>query len=486
VFHTGSAGVGLDLPDGAAADTRSVVAATAQEPIALASGEPARPVDTATAVGPGEATLAFPSGRWASLFVAADRIEAVVSGDGRLDRAAAGDALEPMLPWPAPPLGTLPAFPHHASGDAATLVHGGGDAAGRLHLAATGLRRLEWYNATARCSMACPDGPAYQAWTVPGTHGDRVELRNSTALDARGGTVAVDGAVDAFVLGGRGLEVAVDGWVRLPQVALDGCAECGSGRTLRLDGDGLALHALAPQGGQAGRLSGRLEAPAALAALDEDRDVSLAAAVAGAAAGGGLAVAAALALRALGALRVRASGPETEGFGHTRRDGLFDLVAGEPGLTFREVERRLGWGNGVTRHHLDILVQQGHLVARRHLNTVRYFENHGRFDADWQAVVHRRDPGSRWLLEVLRLAPRTQREVVELAEQIGWSRSATQRRLARLVDDGLLATQPDGNGRRYCLTPAQPPARGWLGRRGPAPAAAAPAALARPGGTTAP
>lgn len=498
LLHGGPAGVDLTLPDGASASTRTVVAATVGEPRLLASGYPTPPVETSSEVGPGSATLAFEAGRWASLFVVADRIEATLSGGGRFDRVDAGQPLEQKLPWPPPPRGTL--LPHYASADAAALVHGGdgadaGDGRRTLRLSATGLRHIEWYNATADCSMACPDGPSYQEWAMPGTGANRVEVRNYTRLDARGGQASLAGAVEAAVLGGEALDVIVDGWARLPQATLEGCAACGGGRTLRLDGDGLAFHGLASDGRQTGRLRGSLAAPAAQAAVDESALGGLGPVAAGAAAAGGLAVAAALALRGLGVLRVRAA-PQP-GFGHSRRTGLYELVAGEPGLTFREVERRLGWGNGVTRHHLDVLLSEGHLVARRHLNTVRYFENHGRFDADWQAVVHRRDPGSRWLLEVLEASPRTQREVVELAAIRGWSRSATQRRLGRLVADGLVAAHADGNGRRYSLAltaeprwagpPGLPvlPRLGWPGRGTP-PAAEGPGALARPAGKAGP
>jgi hypothetical protein len=504
LIHAGFAGIGLELPDGAAATTRTVVGVTA--PGLVGDGFPTRPADGGGRVLPGEATVAFTSGRWASLFVVADRIEATLSGEGRLDSARPSDALEAFLP-PAP-RGTLPPFPHHPAVDAAALVHGGDGA--QLHLAATGLRRLEWYNATVRCSMACPDGPPYQSWTLPG--GDRVEMRNYTALDASAGRATVDGQADALVLGGPALDVAVDGWARLPEAALQGCAECGGGRTLRLDGDRIAFLGLGPEGKPMGtatgpgaapagggeRLRGSLDAPQAFAALDEGPRLPLAAAAGAAAAGGGLALAAVLGLRALGLLRVRRE--EEAGFGHQRRAGLYGLVAGEPGLTFREVERRLGWGNGVTRHHLDILVSQGHIVARRHLNTVRYFENHGRFDADWQEVVHRRDPGARWLLDAIREAPRSQRDLVELAAERGWSRSATQRKLARLVADGLVETRPGGSGRLYALAPAAPAAPAvrpvgagvtgtvgrWLGRTGPAPGGAADAAPARPPGTAGP
>jgi hypothetical protein len=482
LVHSGSVGVGLGLPQGGAVTTRTVASADTDSGH-LQPAPNGRP-DLSSALAPGEASLAFPANGWGSFVIAADRIDATLSGGGSLGGVAAGEPLDPLLWSAAPPAGTLPPFPHlAAAGSAMVLQDGPG---GQLHLTVTGLRRVEWYNATVRCSMECPDGPAYQSWAAPTPIPTRVELRNYTALDADGGEATVDGVADALVLGGGALDVTVDGWARLPEVALEGCGACGSGRTLRLDGDALAFRGLSPDAREPGRLQGRLEAASALAALDEDAGVPLAAAVGvGVAAGGGLLVAALAGLRALGLLRFRA--PEEPGFGHRRRTGLFELVAGEPGLTFREVERRLGWGNGVTRHHLDVLVSEGHLVARRHLNTVRYFENHGRFDHDWQAVVHRRDPDSRWLLDVLQEAPRTQGEVVALAAAQGRSRSATQRKLARLVADGLVAARPDGNGRRYSVIPppAPEPFR-WLGRRAPAPVTAAPGVPARPGGTAGP
>jgi hypothetical protein len=394
---------------------------------------------------------AFPEGGWGSLFIEADAIRVHAdAAHATLRQAAAGSPAVLQLPPGAVPAGTLQ--PTSPDVPAASASFGLGDApqGTAFWLEASGVRRLEWYNATVSCSSAaCPDAPAYQPHALPLRGGDRAEVRNYTELATWGGHATASGHALLAAVGGGHLDGTLDGSLRLPGAHLGACApDCPGteGGTLRAEGN-LTLSGLEPQPGHGDRLRGQLGGTVLHTMLDESErpDLLRVSAVAG-----GAALGLALLAKLLAALlwRRQRQAPKD----HPRRQALQQIVAREPGLTFRQLQRRAGWGNGVTRHHLDHLVQASRIVARPYRNTVRYFENHGRYDAGWQQVVQWRDEEQRWLRDWLAQRPGGvgQAEVVRVASAArGWSRSATQRRLKALVDAGLVRAETRGRAQVY-------------------------------------
>ncbi|MEA3190545.1 MAG: hypothetical protein QOD77_1127 [Thermoplasmata archaeon] len=435
VLH-GPSAFHLDADAGGAWTNHTVVTSGAGTPVPVAA-----PPTTVPALA---LDAGFPADAWGSLYLEADAIELrTAAATATWTRAAVGDALDGLLPAGLP-LGAYRPAAHAVplDGPAAVLAGAG------FTLAAAGVRRLEWHGAAVACAQAgaCPDGGG--SWAiVPGL----ANAHAYTDLAVPAGTLAGSGTVAALAMGSDRLDLAVRGTLRLPGVAAQGCAAGAAtacpadGQTVLAEGN-LTLAGLGP-GPEPGRLRGRLAGMGAVA-FDEQAAAGLGwtPVAVTAVAGGAILGLGVLAKAVVALLLRRREAPE-----HPRRRRLEALVLAEPGLTFRELQRRTGWANGVTLHHLNRLVRAGRLARRRHGNTVRYFENHGRYDRDWKRIVQARDPDQAWLAGWIAAQPgATQGEVVAHARaERGWSRSATQRRLRGLVAAGTLAEEWHGRTVHY-------------------------------------
>ncbi|MEA3203130.1 MAG: hypothetical protein QOI63_803 [Thermoplasmata archaeon] len=139
----------------------------------------------------------------------------------------------------------------------------------------------------------------------------------------------------------------------------------------------------------------------------------------------------------LWALFVRSERPPA--LEHPKRRSVFETIQAEPGVSFRALQRRLGWPHGTLRNHVQRLLEDGVIVAHPYRNTVRYFENHGAFTNRWLPTAHLQDPDTRRLHEWLLRHPAVgQSQVTRETQGWGWSRSKTRRRLADLKEAGLL------------------------------------------------
>ncbi len=147
--------------------------------------------------------------------------------------------------------------------------------------------------------------------------------------------------------------------------------------------------------------------------------------------------------------------PADEALKHPRRRALAEYVKEHPGATFRELVRSVDIPAGTCRHHLSVLARSEVLTEHRHKSTVRFFENHGKFDQTWESVVMLREAELADLHGFVEENPGLmQKQILDHAMQTWqWSRSTTQHRLQRLVDGGLLSIHEVG--RRKCYHLAQ-------------------------------
>ncbi len=146
--------------------------------------------------------------------------------------------------------------------------------------------------------------------------------------------------------------------------------------------------------------------------------------------------------------------PPEKALENENRKKLYAYIKERPGATFREVLRGTGVPAGTARHHLTVLARSQVIVERSHRATLRFFENHGRFDEDWESVVFLREPELRQVHEWLAAQDEPiQKDLLAHAERAwGWSRSTTQHRLHRLVEGGLVEVQPQGRRKVYRVT----------------------------------
>jgi hypothetical protein len=142
---------------------------------------------------------------------------------------------------------------------------------------------------------------------------------------------------------------------------------------------------------------------------------------------------------------------------HAKRKELFEIIRADPGLSWSGLQRQLGWPTGTLLFHLGRLEEAGIVVGQPYRNTVRYFENHGRYATSWHELAPLRDPDASRLHAWLLLNPGLdQTRIAQAAQAWGWPRARTLRRLQRLQEGNLLAKQV--NGRRVLYTARRPQA----------------------------
>jgi predicted transcriptional regulator len=471
IFHGGVAAFHVDLAANVYYTNSSRLVAGAQgnqevmqAPYLDAHGESLpRPLAAELAMG----------GGWSALLVVADRIRldagaAVGSLNEAPPQSVPLQALPPRSPYPADTVRTEYRLLERQAALGLAPREGEGMNVG---LRAEGVRLLEWHNATVSCTSSgpCPDG----AGVTGEDHGTpvarlRVQRYYYSQVASANGTLEGQGTAYIAAAGGGELALQVGGSLRLPvanlQAPCDGCLDPGGG-TLQATGN-LTLEGLTPGGSD--RLRARVSGLESVRIDEASVTVPVAAVVATT---GALAVVGALLARAVAALVGRTRVQDV--LESPRRRALFERILAHPGLSLRELQRQQGWGIGTTVHHLRHLVRAGHVVAQPYGHTVRYFENHGRYQRTWRAVAVLADARlgglHAWLLGH---AGASQREVVGHARVAwGWGRSATQDRLQALVREGLAEARSVGRRTVYVARPQPVEPVGGAGLAGEAQAA---------------
>lgn len=249
----------------------------------------------------------------------------------------------------------------------------------------------------------------------------------------------------SLAVGGPSLQMSVDGWVHFPLAAGSTCLGCPAldGNTLVLSGNVKLSGVKSTPDGFSANITGTFDS----ARIDETwiSPQSLGGATAIASAAIGLVV-----LLKLVVIPLFTRLSKQEALEHPKRQRIFAYIQEHPGANFREVARQTGIASGTVRHHLTVLERAGHLVEHAHQGTVRLFENHGKFDHNWADLVLLREPPLAQVNDWLKANPASpQKDVLEAFERLGWSRSTTQHRLARLVDGGLVSIRLQGRLKIY-------------------------------------
>lgn len=244
---------------------------------------------------------------------------------------------------------------------------------------------------------------------------------------------------------------------RLPKASGDDCQAigCDGVKTIRLDGE-FTLEGLKKSGDD--RLSASIHGDVQNLILDEQPvDPSLLWAI-GASTVAATAIVAAI-LSKLGVLGLFTRISPEKALEHPRRQIIYEYIAENPGTTFREMVRNTGIPAGTTRHHLNIMRRCDLVVEKPHRSTLRFFENHGKFDGSWDTVVMLREPALKELHGWLRRHPESPQKVIVAAmAERGHSRGTTQHRLCRLEDACLVSSRHQGRLKLYTAH-AQPQRR---------------------------
>lgn len=318
---------------------------------------------------------------------------------------------------------------------------------------ASHLTRIEWFGVHVTCTTAnCPDGGG-QATATVGLPLDWTLTRKTLSfigLETAAASLHGGGQAAYLLASGSAPSMALAGDARLPLASTTSCDTCirADDQTLAATGN-ITLREVHDLGD--GRMKAGFTAQDAIVRLDEAPGLKMGPATIAAASGAAVAVVVVVWKVLAAALFSR---HVSDPLHNARRALLYRVVVANPGATFRQVAAKAGLAPGVARHHLSVLERNGLIVQRQHNSTLRFFENHGKYDADWQTHAVFSDPDLRTLHGWLK--PRqaaTQGEIVgEMKDRHGWSRSATQRLLAKLVEAKLAVAERRGRTLLYSAT----------------------------------
>lgn len=448
-------------PDSSATNN-TVLYGKRQDPVIAEGAQPVNLPPSTTDLSRGfSGTLGFTTYAWSSLYIEADRIFLEQrNAESRLGMVLQGESLKDQFPPVALP--SEYQYRHLAAIDPAiqfSTRSGSPRPEFFVTLQATGLHRVEWLNATIDCAEGpCPDAGAPSRRSADAFGPTQLQRLTFVDVHSPGGRLDGSAQIVASVVGGKAPSMEIQGGLRLPDARLVGQCPQGpcpdpAGQTFLADGR-MSLAEIRAASEPTERLQATLSGEFTSAAFDEQEVASFGGGAALAA--GAVAVSLGLILfwKALVGLFARSARPPA--LQHPKRRQLYALVRDHPGLSFRELQRRLGWSVGTLQHHVKRLLEARMVVAEPYRNTTRYFENHGRYRDGWKSVLQLSDSDSRQLYDWISANPaQHQNAIVAETAAWGWTRAKTLRRLSSLTEAGLLAIER--NGRKAKYRSVQPP-----------------------------
>jgi len=126
---------------------------------------------------------------------------------------------------------------------------------------------------------------------------------------------------------------------------------------------------------------------------------------------------------------------------HPLRSALLAAVVARPGTTRAELARSHGVHYTTVEWHVRALLRAGLLTAHRNGAVTGLFENHGRYSADERRRALLLADGTNRFLVERRIADPTVR-VVDLARELGLTKGAVSKRIAKLRAAGLPGAAP--------------------------------------------
>lgn len=327
-----------------------------------------------------------------------------------------------------------------------------------VSISARGVSFLSTYLAKNECVVdhcAAPMEGGYHLSVLPTPLGV-VYARNTWYGDtvASDGEVSLNAHVHAFILGAPGMGANINGTLRLPLASSNEHCDCvlpqnqtlwATGRInmsgIHLQDDGSAVMDFEGEFSNI-RFDEQVIDPARFGGSR----VYVGATVA--------VVAVGIALRFVVAAFITRK-TDRDLLENPRRSAVYQYVVAHPGANFREVVRGSLIASGTARHHLTILKRHGLVMEKPHRATMRYFENHGKYNSTWDAVVLLRKPEFKLLYDYIQNRGQlVQKDILAgMEERFNWSRSTTQHRLAQLVQNGNLSIFLRGRRKEYSAVP---------------------------------
>lgn len=131
---------------------------------------------------------------------------------------------------------------------------------------------------------------------------------------------------------------------------------------------------------------------------------------------------------------------------HEAREQMLDHLKREPGLSFQEIQDRVGLAPGTTKWHLDKLQKSRFITSHKDGRHRRFFPT-GMSKRTVKAVTAMRDPSRLAIVRMVLRNPGISQG--DLATAAGLAQSTVAHHMDRLIDDGIIRKEKDGRTARY-------------------------------------
>jgi hypothetical protein len=278
------------------------------------------------------------------------------------------------------------------------------------------------------CAVACP--PNTDATTTEHA-GGAVTLVNFTRI--QGVSLEVTARIASLVIGGEMIDLQHAGFARFPIASIENVDNFPNASRQTIETKGNISMQEIHWADDVGQLQFRALQASGLARVDEDAPISVGSQTIKIAA----AVAGAFVIGLLVSKQLLA-----EPMLHPERQRICQVVQSNSGLSFREIQRNLGLGNGQLHYHLFILTKSGQLNSRDvGVNKIFIAPGEQKIIPEWALILRKKGMQEIYLLcSKLDGVPR--RGVLkELVAELAVARSTIRHRLHRLEDSGLISFQ---------------------------------------------
>jgi len=133
------------------------------------------------------------------------------------------------------------------------------------------------------------------------------------------------------------------------------------------------------------------------------------------------------------------------------RKKLYEAIEENPGLHFRELQRRVSLATGSLQYHLDFLHKKHLIRIEKQGKFNRYYTVRGRqFGEDSKLMSLLRQESMRKI--IVFLLQKKQANNSEIAENIKLSASTTSTHIKKLIELNLIQKKSKGKEKVYCIT----------------------------------
>lgn len=133
---------------------------------------------------------------------------------------------------------------------------------------------------------------------------------------------------------------------------------------------------------------------------------------------------------------------------HEAREHILDILKREPGLSFQEIQDRVGLAPGTTKWHLDKLQRSSFLTSHKDGRHRRFFPT-GMGTRTVKAITAVRDPSRLAIARMVQRNPGISQG--DLATAAGLAQSTVAHHMDRFLDDGIIRKEKDGRTARYYI-----------------------------------